>query len=130
MTNPTPEQFLQDAIKRDPPEVFARRLERNFEVVAEILAPKVGWGLGEVASVATVTLPDNATAVEVTGTTTITSVSPSAPGRIVTLIFRDALTFTDGSNLALAGDFTTTADDTITLACNGPNWYEMARSSN
>lgn len=36
----------------------------------------------------------------------------------------------DGSNLVLAGDFVTTPDDTITLACAGSTWYEVARSAN
>ena len=40
------------------------------------------------------------------------------------------LTFTDGSNLKLAGNFVTTADDTITLAYDGTNWYEICRSVN
>jgi len=40
------------------------------------------------------------------------------------------LTFTDGNNLKLAGDFVTTADDTTQLMCDGTNWYEMSRSVN
>ena len=40
------------------------------------------------------------------------------------------LTFTDGSNLKLNGNFVTTADDTITLVYDGTNWYEMCRSVN
>ena len=53
----------------------------------------------------------------VTGTTTITSVSVTGipDGTTLTIIFDGVLTFTDGSNLKLAGDFVTTADDTITL---------------
>ena len=37
---------------------------------------------------------------------------------------------TDGSNLKLAGNFVTTADDVITLVCDGTNWFEMSRSVN
>ena len=37
---------------------------------------------------------------------------------------------TVGSNLKLKGNFVTTADDCLTLACDGTNWYEMARSAN
>lgn len=68
----------------------------------------------------------------VTGTTTITSITSTnfASGAIITLIFDDVLTFTDGSNLKLAGDFVTTTDDTITLAFDGTNWYETGRSVN
>ena len=68
----------------------------------------------------------------VTGTTTITSVLATnfAAGAVVTLIFDGVLTFTDGSNLKLAGDFVTTADDTITIAYDGSNWFEVCRSVN
>ena len=68
----------------------------------------------------------------VTGTTNITSITSTGLGAgvVITLIFDDALTFTDGSNLVLAGNFTTTASDTITLAYDGTNWHEMARSVN
>jgi hypothetical protein len=48
----------------------------------------------------------------------------------VALQFSGALTFTDGSNLKLAGNFVTTADDTITLVSDGTNWNEMARAVN
>jgi hypothetical protein len=68
----------------------------------------------------------------VTGTTTITSITATnvPAGAILTIIFDGALTFTDGSNLKLAGNFVTTADDTITLRYDGTNFYEMSRSVN
>lgn len=68
----------------------------------------------------------------VTGTTTITSVSGSGiqSGTQITIIFDGILTFTDGSNLKLAGNFVTSADDTITLSYDGTNWYELSRSVN
>jgi hypothetical protein len=66
----------------------------------------------------------------VTGTTTITSITSTnfASGACVTLIFDGVLTFTDGNNLALAGNFVTTADDTISLCYDGTNWYETGRA--
>lgn len=68
----------------------------------------------------------------VTGTTTITSITSTnfVSGAVITLIFDDVLTFTDGSNLKLAGDFVTTADDSITLVYDGTNWFEASRSIN
>lgn len=46
-------------------------------------------------------------------------------------MFQGIVTFTDGNNLKLAGNFVTTADDTITLCCaDGTNWYEVCRSVN
>ena len=89
----------------------------------------VGDG-GTVASAATVTVTGKLT--HISGTTTITSVSGSgiSAGTEITLIFDDILTLTDGSNLKLAGNFVTSADDTITLFYDGSNWYETARSVN
>jgi len=84
-----------------------------------------------VASAAALTLPFAAPVVKVSGTTSITSISATnRAGDVVTLIFSGALTVTDGSNLALAGNFVTTADDTITLACDGATWWEVCRSVN
>lgn len=89
----------------------------------------VGSG-ANVASAATITVSGKI--FHVTGTTTITSVSATgvSAGTEITIIFDGVLTFTDGSNLKLAGDFVTTADDTITLVYDGSNWYETARSVN
>lgn len=84
-----------------------------------------------VASAATIAIAIGQRVVSVTGTTNITSVTATGhSGAVVTLIFAGVLTFTDGSNLKLAGNFTTAADATITIACNGTNWYEVARSTN
>lgn len=67
----------------------------------------------------------------ISGTTTITSVTAQTAGRCVTLMFEGVLTFTDGSNLKLAGNFVTTADDTISLCTtDGVNWHETGRSVN
>lgn len=68
----------------------------------------------------------------VTGTTTITSITSTGivAGARVTIIFDGILTFTDGSNLVLAGNFVTTANDTITLVFDGTNFYEVARAVN
>lgn len=91
-----------------------------------------GGSSGDVASAASITLSTAAEVFTISGTTNITSISAASAveSRVVTLIFQGVLTFTDGNNLKLAGDFVTTADDTITLACNGTNWYEIARSAN
>lgn len=69
----------------------------------------------------------------ITGTTTITTLNTcnaANNGRDLTLIFDGILTFTDGNNLKLAGNFVTTADDVIQLSCDGTNWYESDRSIN
>lgn len=68
----------------------------------------------------------------VTGTTDITSITATNihAGTTITIIFDDVLTFTDGNNLKLAGNFVTSADDTITLQYDGTNFYETCRSTN
>jgi hypothetical protein len=68
----------------------------------------------------------------VTGTTNITSIDATGilAGTRITIIFDDVLTFTDGNNLKLAGNFVTSADDTIVLEFDGTNFYEVSRSVN
>jgi hypothetical protein len=84
-----------------------------------------------VASAATIALPFGPDVVTVTGTTNITSITATGhTARRVTLVFTGILTFTDGSNLKLNANFVTSADDTITLVCDGTNWFEVCRSAN
>lgn len=67
----------------------------------------------------------------ITGNTAITSIVTTGwAGRRVTLIFSGTPTFTDGSNLKLAGNLVATADDTISLVCDGTNFYEIGRAVN
>ena len=84
----------------------------------------------DVASAATVTLPDSGSYFNITGTTGITSVTASFAGRVVHLKFAASLTVTDGSNLKLAGNFSATADDVLSLVCDATNWHEISRSAN
>lgn len=90
----------------------------------------VGGGAA-VASATALPLPTG-NVFHVTGTTTVTSITSTdlQSGVCVTLIFDAALTFTDGGNLKLAGDFVTTADDTLSLCYDGTNFYETDRSVN
>jgi hypothetical protein len=91
----------------------------------------IGYGsYPSVASAATIAIPPGASGVLVTGTTTITSITAGYAGQIVTLVFAGILTVTDGGNLKLGGNFVTTADDSLTLVCDGTNWTEIARAVN
>ncbi len=84
-----------------------------------------------IASAATIAIPLGQRVATITGTTGIGTITATGhSGAVVTLIFAGALTVTDASNLRLAGNFVTTADDTLTLACDGTNWHEVARSVN
>ena len=82
--------------------------------------------LATVASAATLTVPTWSDAVKVTGSTSITSITPSYAGRRLTIIWGPGATFNivDGSNLRVVGDITAfTEDDTVSLTCDGTNWY-------
>jgi hypothetical protein len=83
----------------------------------------------DVASTGTVTLPLYSNYFNITGTTNITSITASWPGRVVFLKFAGVLTLTDGSNLKLGGNFVTTADDVIGIVTDGTNWYQIAPGS-
>ncbi len=85
-------------------------------------------GGAAVASAATITPTGNT--FHVTGTTNIDNVTIMAAGTRITLIFDGILTVGDAGNLKLAGAFVTTADDTLMLASDGTNWFEIARSIN
>lgn len=94
--------------------------------------PKALLGGGAAVASATALPLPTGRVFHVTGTTTITSITSTnfESGVVITLIFDDVLTFTNGGNLVLAGNFVTTANDTITLAYDGTNWYETGRSTN
>jgi hypothetical protein len=84
-----------------------------------------------VASAATITIP-NARVISISGTTNIDTITATGRvGQVVTLRFSGILTVNDGAgNLLLAGNFTTSANDTLTLACTGASWEEVSRSVN
>ncbi len=97
--------------------------------------PVINNGVSTLSSQASLPIPILGSIFKVSGTSNITSLanvtnSTSNAGRVITLIFEGVLTFTDGSNLKIAGNFVTSADDTITLVCDGTNWYEVSRSIN
>lgn len=89
-------------------------------------------GIASVASAANLILTSIGENFLVTGTNSITSIASGSTiiGRRIVLIFEDVLTVTDGNNLKLAGNFVTTTGDTLTLFCDGTDWYEQARSVN
>jgi phosphoribosylformimino-5-aminoimidazole carboxamide ribotide isomerase len=60
----------------------------------------------------------------------IVEIQSKGSGAVVMLVFSGTPTVTDGSNLKLNGNFTASADDTLTLGCAGANWYEGERSVN
>jgi len=89
-------------------------------------------GYSTLASASTINPPILQNVVRITGTTNINTLTASArdAGRILVLVFDNVLTVADGSNLNLNGSFTTSANDTLTLVCDGTNWFEIGRSAN
>jgi hypothetical protein len=103
---------------------FNRATQTNYQRLASLADLVVGV---PVASGSTITPRGNI--VHVTGTTGITHINFVGFDFLI-LIFDGVLTVTDGSNLKLAGNFTTTANDTLTLAWDGTNFYEIGRAVN
>jgi hypothetical protein len=85
-----------------------------------------------VASASAIVLPQgDARNVKITGTTTITSIAAAGhSGAEKTLIFTGACQVTDGGNLKMAGNFTSAANATLRIACDGTDWFEAGRSTN
>lgn len=83
----------------------------------------------EVASANTMTVKDGIFFVKVSGTTEIKKINATTDGHRITLKFAGALTVKNGENLKLREDMVTTADSTLTLVCDGTNWYEVARDT-
>lgn len=65
----------------------------------------------------------------ITGTTGITSITIKTAGSEVFLKFNGIVTLTDGSNLKLAGNFTTVAGSLLHLISDGTNWWEVSRAN-
>lgn len=72
-----------------------------------------------------------------TGTTTINGLTVGRRGRRVTIRTTASCTITDDSGsatgaqiLRMAGNFSATANDTITFVADNDAWYEMSRSAN
>lgn len=81
----------------------------------------------DVASASAVTLGNDGNVFDITGTTTITSITAKPAGTVVWLQFDGILTVTDGSNLKLNGNFVTAAEAVLCLMSDGTNWYEVSR---
>lgn len=87
-----------------------------------------------IASAATITL-GSGNSFTITGTADITSITATTEdtGRVVWLLFTGTAAtngVVDGSNLKLSANLLYTPDDTLSLLCDGTNWYEVGRSVN
>lgn len=90
----------------------------------------------DVASASEITLGADGNVFDITGTTTINTITPTnwQAGSVVILQFDGALTVTHNSGgtndilLAGATNFTTATGNTLTLFFNGTDWIETARN--
>lgn len=83
-----------------------------------------------VASASAVTLPMFGRVFTITGTTTIDTLSQQWAQRSVTLIFASTAVVGDAGSIKIAGSFSASADDTLSLTSDGTSWYETSRSAN
>lgn len=83
-----------------------------------------------ITSSATLALPVNGHMFQVIGSVTVSTVLGGWPDRRVHLIFQGGATVLDGGNLNLAGNYTTTAGNVLSLVFSGSTWYETSRSNN
>lgn len=92
----------------------------------------LGRAVSTLPSAAVLYVPPDANFAVVTGSTTIGNITATWAGHEFTLQFGQACTVIDGAggNLVLAGDFVASADDTLTLICDGVNMNEKGRSVN
>ena len=82
------------------------------------------------SSGAAMIVPTDTSVLGVSGVTGITYIEPQGhANQTVTFIFSGILTVTNGSVLKLASNFTTAANSTLTLTCDGVNWYEVSRKA-
>ena len=104
----------------------------NLAAIAQVVAMssaihKFAKG-ADVASASTIILGEDGNFFDITGTTTITSITIKQAGTVVFLQFDGILTLTDGSNLKLDSNFVTAAESTICLVSDGTNWWEISRT--
>lgn len=93
--------------------------------------PPSGRG-SDIASAATIAIPQNGSVFHVTGSTDITNgitVKPWDNGRTVYLIFDSTPTVSDTGTSKLRAAFVATAGDVLPLVCDGTNWYQAAFES-
>lgn len=115
----TPESFVQP---------FFLGHSSNSYTIQGILAVK---GSSETVAAATpMTIKDGVQLVKVSAGTDLKRIEPTSDGHRVTLKFNAEVSIFDGENLKLTSTRTFKANQTITLVCDGVDWYEVSRSEN
>lgn len=94
------------------------------------IARQQGANGGIVASAGTITIPLKSRLVKISGATEVKKVEPTYAGHSVSFVLTETAKFADGENLKLSAAGPVTADDTITMICDGTNWFETGRAVN
>lgn len=101
----------------------------NLSTIAQDIAmssSQILWAKGsDVASGTSIALGTDGNCFDITGTTTIQTITAKQAGSVVLLHFDGALTLTDDTgNLELGGsDLTVAAEDEVILKSDGTNWH-------
>jgi len=127
--NPTTNGPIQDA---SAPGSDNNTVSWNIQEGALVLGPTGRVDFADGATTPSVQRPAGIYYVANSAPTTITQLSNATIGQVVILVFDDANTsITDGGNFALAGNFTSSANDVLMLVTrDGTNWHEISRSAN
>jgi hypothetical protein len=111
--------------------VKAKNIYSVNQNTVNFLTQPVGIDIPTIPTSSIPTLPEWSNLINISGTSAIFAFTIARKGRIVTLkMLNDGINLFTGNNLLLAGGFAGTTNDTITLASDGSNWYEVARSLN
>lgn len=109
-------------------------VDTNQGYIYKDVRPLIGMSSGywrkgaDIASASSIALGTDGTMFDITGTTSVTSITAKTAGFCTFLQFDGALTVVDGSNLSIQGNFTTAAGSTMLLCSDGTNWVEFGRS--
>ena len=116
--------------------ILTNNATENFKTTANQAGLKVSDVQSDdsitVASASTMTIPNTGDFFIISGTTQINGVLNAWTGRKVTLLFQGILTVADAGNIDIAGNFVTSANDTLTLIFESAlnKWVEISRSVN
>ncbi len=111
------------------------RIDSSYDYGAALARPLGGFGSAPVATIpaaGTLVLPDSRDqAFIVTGTATITAITPLRAKRRVRLIFTDTASVARSSGIKLStASFVGNPNSVLGLVCDGTKWFEVGRSAN
>ena len=103
-------------------------LRARMPTGTDVVLAKQATGAQEIASGSTITPLDAGpvTVIKLTGTAEVKKITATRPNHMLAIIFTATAKLVDGENLKLIESKAGTADDVVTLVCDGTNWYQCA----